>query len=294
MQKIITNLWFKSNEDITEAINLYTSLFNGKILSTQYYTSSDFPRGKEGDILTIEFELNNQKYIAINGGPGFDFTPAISLSVECESEEQINNLYNKLVEDGSVLMELQKYDFSEKYAWIQDKFGLSWQLSLTKTPLKITPSFLFVGKQAGKAEEAINLYTSLFPDSKINMISRYQDGNDKDRIMYAQFELFGQTFAAMDSGLEHKFTFNEAVSLMVDCKDQQEVDFYWNKLTGDGGEESMCGWLKDKFGVSWQIVPTELNDLLNNSDKDKAVKAVQAMLQMQKIDIQKIKDAVNN
>ena len=148
---------------------------------------------------------------------------------------------------------------------------------------KITP-FLWFDTQA---EEAMNLYVSIFKNSKINNVSRGPDG----KVFSISFNLNGQEFMGMNAGPHHQF--NEAVSFYVDCKDQAEVDEYWNKLIADGGEESQCGWLKDKFGVSWQIIPKQLGELMGDPDPEKSQRTMQAMLQMQKIivaDLQKAHD----
>jgi predicted 3-demethylubiquinone-9 3-methyltransferase (glyoxalase superfamily) len=138
---------------------------------------------------------------------------------------------------------------------------------------KITP-FLWFDTQA---EEAMNLYTSIFKNSKVLGVSRGPDG----RAMSVNFEIEGQELIAFNAGPEFKF--NESISFFVDCKDQEEVDYLWNKLTADGGEESQCGWLKDKFGLSWQIVPAALSQYLGDPDPVKAQRVMQAMLKMRKI-----------
>jgi predicted 3-demethylubiquinone-9 3-methyltransferase (glyoxalase superfamily) len=135
------------------------------------------------------------------------------------------------------------------------------------------------------AEAAMNLYVSIFKNSKILQVNRYPEGG----VMTATFQLEGQEFMALNGGPH--FTFNEAISLFVSCETQAEVDELWAKLTADGGEESQCGWLKDKFGLSWQIIPTALGELLGDPDPAKAQRAMQAMLQMKKIDIQALKNA---
>ncbi len=158
---------------------------------------------------------------------------------------------------------------------------------------KITP-FLWFDKNA---EEALNFYTSIFKNSKIGPISRYNEemakaaGMKAGDVLVAAFELEGQPFTALNGGPMFKFT--EAVSFSVECKDQEEVDYFWEKLTSGGGQESMCGWLKDKFGLSWQIVPKEMGELIGGKDAVKAGRAMHAMLQMKKLDIQKLRDAYN-
>ena len=146
---------------------------------------------------------------------------------------------------------------------------------------KITP-FLWFDSQA---EEAMNFYVSLFKNSKAGGVSRGPDG----KAFSVSFELDGQEFMGMNAGPQFKF--NEAVSILVNCETQQEVDDLWEKLTAGGGEESQCGWLKDKFGLSWQIIPTALGECLTDKDPVKAKRAMEAMLKMKKIDIKALKDA---
>jgi len=188
-------------------------------------------------------------------------------------------------------MELDKYEWSKKYGWIEDKFGLSWQLILAEDEVKqkIVPSLLFVDKVFGRAEEAIKFYTSIFKNSKLESVYKYPD-NEK-AVIYSDFILEGNLLAAMDGPGEHGFQFNEAISFVVSCENQNEVDYYWNKLTADGGAESMCGWLKDKFGVSWQIIPTILLRYISDKDPQKSQAVMQAMLKMKKIDVSLVEKA---
>jgi predicted 3-demethylubiquinone-9 3-methyltransferase (glyoxalase superfamily) len=151
---------------------------------------------------------------------------------------------------------------------------------------KITP-FLWFDKDAGKIAE---YYASIFKEAKIKNSSVMSD-TPSGTVEIVTLELFGQDFTLMSAGPEFKFT--EAVSFVIDCVDQVEVDYYWEKLTADGGEESQCGWLKDKYGLSWQVVPRRLTALLSDNDHNKAGKATQAMLQMKKIDIAKLEEAFN-
>jgi predicted 3-demethylubiquinone-9 3-methyltransferase (glyoxalase superfamily) len=156
---------------------------------------------------------------------------------------------------------------------------------------KITP-FLWFDNQA---EEAAAFYTSIFNESAMGAAANYEEeagskvGKPKGSVMVVDFEIAGQKFIGLNGG--PKFKFNESISFVIDCKDQDEVDYYWSRLTADGGEESMCGWLKDKFGVSWQVVPSVLSELIGGNDKEGANRAMHAMLQMKKLDIQKLKDA---
>lgn len=152
---------------------------------------------------------------------------------------------------------------------------------------KITPFLWF----DNNAEDAINFYISVFNNSRIISVSRYGEGGPMPAglLMSATFELEGQQFMALNAGPQFKFT--EAISFYVDCKTQAEVDELWAKLTADGGEEAPCGWLKDKFGLSWQIIPSILGELLNDPDPVKAQNVMNAMLQMKKIEIDKLQQA---
>ena len=156
---------------------------------------------------------------------------------------------------------------------------------------KITP-FLWFDDQA---EEAVKFYTSVFKNSKIGRILRYSEeaakasGRPAGSVLTVEFEMEGQEFVALNGG--PLFKFNESISFVVNCETQEEVDYFWEKLTADGGQESQCGWLKDKFGLSWQVVPTVLIDMLHDKDSKKSERVTAAMLQMKKIDINKLKEA---
>ncbi|HXL81854.1 MAG TPA: VOC family protein [Pyrinomonadaceae bacterium] len=156
---------------------------------------------------------------------------------------------------------------------------------------KITPFLWF----DNNAEEAVNFYVSIFKNSKVVTITRYSEaaaqaaGRPKGSVMTAAFQLEGQNFVALNGGPHFKFT--EAISFVVNCETQEEVDYFWEKLTADGGQESQCAWLKDKYGLSWQIVPKILIELLQDKDAQKAQRVMNAMLQMKKIDIATLRRA---
>lgn len=289
MQKIIPHLWFDHQAE--EAVNFYTTLFqDSKILRESRYgeEGAKVSGRAEGTIMTVTFLLAGQEFIALNGGPYFTFTPALSFFVNEDTEEEINETWEKLTAGGTVLMEMDTYPFSEKFGWVQDKFGISWQLNLASSKQKIAPFFMFAGQQYGKAEEAINRYISLFPNSSINEIERNEDA--EGTVKRAAFTLAGRDFIAIDSGIEHSFTFTEAISLFVTCTTQEEVDTLWEKLS-EGGEQGQCGWLKDKYGVFWQIVPTALGEMLNDPDSVKSKRVMKAMLGMKKIEIEGLREA---
>lgn len=299
MQKIIPNLWFDSEAE--EAAKYYSTLLpHSRVGAVTRYGKEGFEiHGQpEGKVMTVEFELAGYKFVGINGGPHFKFTPAISFWVVCETEKEVDTLWGKLSEGGAPLMELQKYDWSEKYGWIMDNYGLTWQISLGRLSdvgQTITPSLLFVGRQHGRAEEAIRLYSSIFRGSNSTGILRYGAGESPEKegtVKHAQFSLGGEVFMAMDSALEHSFTFNEAISLMVNCESQEEVDYFWEKLSEGGDEKAQqCGWLKDRYGVSWQVSPTVLQTMITDPDPKKVARVTKAFLAMKKFDIAELQKA---
>jgi predicted 3-demethylubiquinone-9 3-methyltransferase (glyoxalase superfamily) len=291
-QKITPFLWFDGKAE--EAAKFYVSIFkNSKIVTMKPWgEGSPFPKEQ---IMNATFELDGQQFYAFDAGPQFKFNPSISFFVVCETEAETDDVWQKLVDGGNVMMALDKYDWSKKYGWLQDCFGISWQVSYGKISdvgQKFTPSLLFTGEQHGKAEAAVNFYTSVFDNSSITGILKYTAGENQAEgtVKHAQFSLSGQIFMAMES-MPHPFIFNEAISFFVSCKTQEEIDYFWQKLTAEGGQESMCGWLKDKFGVSWQIVPPVLGELLADKDPAKAKRVMQAMMQMKKIIIADLEKA---
>jgi predicted 3-demethylubiquinone-9 3-methyltransferase (glyoxalase superfamily) len=278
-QKITPNLWFDGNAK--EVADFYVSAFpDSSILATSYYPKSaadglaDFQIGLAGQELTVEFELGQQPFVAINAGPEFKFNPSISFMVNFDpsSDEQapenLDELWHKLSDGGQILMPLDAYPFSKRYGWVKDRYGLTWQLILTNPfgeprPF-IIPSLLFAGKYTNHAEAAINFYLSIFKDVKLGTLARYPGDNGPAKagaLMFCDFMLASQWFAAMDSGIEQDFMFNEAVSFSVSCQDQSEIDYYWVKLSSVP-EAEQCGWCKDQYGLSWQIVPENIGQLI--------------------------------
>jgi predicted 3-demethylubiquinone-9 3-methyltransferase (glyoxalase superfamily) len=290
MEKITPHLWFESKAE--EAANFYTSIFKNsriKNVTTLHNTPS-------GTVWIFTVELLGQEFTLISAGPLFKFNPSVSFLVGCSTKEEVDALWKKLSEGGAALIELAEYPFSEKYGWVQDKYGLSWQVMFMgdrKIKQRIIPTLMFVGKQCGKAEEAINFYTSVFDSARVGDIFRYSNEEEPDKegtVKHAAFMLEGQEFAAMDSARGHNFAFNEAISFMVHCDTQKEIDYYWGKLSADPKAEQ-CGWLKDKYGLSWQIVPSLMDEMLKDGDKEKIARVTEAFLQMKKFDIAKLKKA---
>jgi len=293
-QRIHPFLWFNDNAE--EAAHFYTKVFNRSAIKkvVRYGDEGPIVAGKpKGSVMAVDFEIEGYSFAAINGGPVFEITPSVSFFVNCDTVQEIDALWKKLSDGGTVMMELDTYPFSEKYGWIQDKFGVSWQLIFSGRKQKIVPCFMFSGEQHLKAEEAINFYISIFPDSEIVRLERYgSDVGPEGAIVHAKFTLEGQEFVAMDSHLPLPHNFNPALSFVVNCKTQDEVDYYWSELSEGGDEQAQqCGWLKDKFGLSWQVIPSLLIELLQDSDPVKSQRVMQAMLQMKKINLNGLQQA---
>ena len=289
MQKITPFLWFDTQAE--EAARLYTSVFkNSKIGTIRRYGEAG--PGPKGTAMTLTFQLAGLNIMALNGGPIYAFTPAVSFFVSCATEQEIDTAWLRLSEGGKVLMELQKYPFSEKFGWVSDRYGLSWQLNLGGRETKVTPFFMFVGKQQGRTEEALRYWGELFKDSKVEQVEKYAAGEPgaAGTVKHARFRLAGQEFMAMDSNREHDVSFTPGISLFVDCRTQEEVDELWEKLSA-GGAKGQCGWLEDRYGVSWQIVPTALGEMLGDASPARSRRVMQAMMKMKKLDIGELQQA---
>jgi predicted 3-demethylubiquinone-9 3-methyltransferase (glyoxalase superfamily) len=300
MQKITPHLWF--DKEAREAAEFYASVFpDSKVTSVSVI--KDTP---SGDCDIVSFEVWGQKFMSISAGPLFKINPSVSFIVNFdplffngskdEATKRLDIVWEKLSKGGHALMPLDKYPFSERYGWIQDRFGVSWQLILTnpagdRRPA-VLPSIMFIGENAGHAEEAINYYLSIFKDSKMGVAHRYDANRKPDKegtLMFADFMLENFWFAAMDSAHDHKFAFNEAISFMVYCDTQKEIDHYW-QLSADPNSEQ-CGWLKDKFGLSWQIVPTAMNEMMADKDPRRVKRVTEAFLKMKKFDLGELEKA---
>jgi predicted 3-demethylubiquinone-9 3-methyltransferase (glyoxalase superfamily) len=278
-EKITPCLWF--NGQAKEAATLYCSVFAKAKIAFQ-------------SPIVTEINIAGHGITLLDGGPMYQPNPSISFYYICDTEQELDRIWNAFVKEGSVLMPLDKYPWSEKYGWVTDQYGISWQLALDKTNQvgqKITPCLLFTGKQYGRVDEAIAHYTDIFKSQHVDGILRYSANELPDsegKVKHAQITLNDQQFMLMESARPHAFTFTEGVSLTIHCETQDEIDYYWERLT-ESGEESRCGWLKDKFGVSWQIIPTILGKLM--SDPAKAGKAAQAFMAMKKLNIEQIVQA---
>jgi predicted 3-demethylubiquinone-9 3-methyltransferase (glyoxalase superfamily) len=290
MAKITPHLWF--DKEAVEAAEFYTATFPSSRI-TDVTTIPDTPMG---DTDTVSFELWDQPFMAISAGPLFTFNPSVSFLVACDSADQVDRLWDRIANGGTALMPLGTYPFAERYGWTTDRYGLSWQIMYADglaAGQRITPTLMFVGDVCGRAEEAITFYTSVFPDSKVGPLARYEAGEAPDAegtIKHAGFVLNGHGFAAMDSAQDHAFGFNEAISFMVGCETQDEIDRYWDALSAVP-EAEQCGWLKDKYGLSWQVVPAAMDEMIRDGSKEQIARVTKAFLQMTKFDLAALQDA---
>ena len=304
MQKIIPHLWF--NTEAKEAAHFYTSVFP----ESKITHSSVIKNTPSGDCDILGFELWNHKFMAISAGPYFTINPSVSFIVnfdplffgssEQAAREKIDEVWSKLIDGGTALMPINEYPFSKRFGWVKDKYGVSWQLMLTNPAGEprpaIIPSLMFVQENCGKAEAAINFYLSVFKNSKLGNLRRYPENSDPNNVdaegtvMFADFMLEGSWFAAMDSGHNHNFKFNEAISFLVSCNNQAEIDYFWEKISAVPQAEQ-CGWCKDKYGVSWQITSADMQEMMSKGTQEQVNRVTKAFMPMKKIDVAKIQEA---
>lgn len=286
-------LWF--DREALEAARFYTTVFPNSAIENVAL----LPETPSGDTEVVYFRLSGRPFLAISAGPRFQFNPSISFIVTFapEARERLDAAWKMLAEGGVALMPLDAYPFSRRFGWIQDRYGLSWQLLLADPGADprpgVVPALLFTQELSGRAEEAGAFYRSVFPDSQPGRLLRHpaeMGPGLAGAVAYSDFRLGDAWFAAMDGGPGHDFRFNEAVSFALTCRDQAEVDYYWEKLSAVPEAEA-CGWLKDRFGICWQIVPAELDEMICCGDRDRLRRLVRALLGMKKLDLAGLRDA---
>lgn len=291
MQTIIPHLWYDT--EAKEAVAFYVELFGGKIDWT--YTITDTP---SGDSDLIQFQLGDMTLAAISAGPYFKLNESMSLMVNVASKDEVTRLYQALSEGGRVLMPLGEYPFSPYYVWLEDRFGLSWQLSYTPDldkPYQFDICLLFSQEQVGLAQPMLDYYKDKLPQASVGQLSYYGEGEaavETAKLNYAELLVAGQKMIVMDHGYGGEASFNEAFSLMVYVDSQDELNFYYDLLSAVP-EAEMCGWVKDQFGISWQIVPRMLMEAYDTASPE-TVKAVNdAVLQMRRLDFDQIKEILS-
>lgn len=304
MQKILPHLWFDTQAK--EATAFYAAIFPDSRIDAVALLK-DTP---SGDCDMVYCTLMGQEFMAISAGPYFTINPSISFMVNFDpsrdpgAREIMDDIWSKLAVGGKVLMPLETYPFSPHYGWIEDRFGVSWQLILTNPQGEprptIMPSLLFVGDVAGKASGATEMYLEVFAgapgvkeETRRGMLAPYPPGMEPDQagdVMFTDISLAGQWLVAMDSRHEHQFAFNEGISLVVRCESQEELDYFWNNLARDP-KSGQCGWIKDRFGVSWQITPSVLDDMMRHGTQEQINRVMRVLLPMQKLDIAPLVEA---
>ncbi len=277
-QKIIPAIWCNANA--TEAAEFYASVFRDAAIVESVSGMAEY------------ISIHGQHFLLINGNDMFapnasisgmlNFNPLLFGS-EAQARAYLDELYEKL-STGGVLMELGEYPFSKRYAWVRDKFGFTWQLMLTDpneppSPFVI-PSFLFGDDNQFQAKRATDTWIELFPNSSRRSLVPYPPADEapEDAVMFSEFLLDGHNFSTMDAGRELGFTFTPGVSMVVYCKDQEEIDKYWAVLSKKP-EAERCGWCVDEWGVSWQVIPHNINELMSNEETRNKI------LEMKKIDL---------
>lgn len=242
--------------------------------------------------MVVQLELRGSKFMLLNGGPQFQANPSISNFIYCGSTEEIDRIYSALLPGAKVMMPLGAYPWTSRYAWMTDRFGVSWQLDVdpVRANQKVVPALLFSAPQANAVARAMHHYTTIFNPSVVLMEVPHalQSGAEEGSLLFAQFRLRSSLFNAMSSLEEQDFQFTPGNSLVVECETQLEIDQLWKAL-GEGGHYQMCGWLVDQFGVSWQIIPSVLPQLLN--DEQQRMKVMEALMPLQKLEIATLLEA---
>ena len=280
-QRIIPAIWCDGTAD--EAARFYADVFReGSVV-------------EQAPGLAATVSIHGFRLSLINGGDQYAPNPSISCILnfdpllfggEDQARAYLDELYERL-SGGGVLMELGEYPFSARYTWVRDRFGMTWQLMLTDPAGEprpfILPSFMFGGTNHANAEEATEAWIALFDDSRRGALRRYEEGGPMEAgtVMFTDFTLRGTWMAAMDSGAFHDFTFTPGVSMIISCRGQEEIDRYWTGLSAVP-EAERCGWCVDRWGVSWQVVPDNITELI----ADAATR--EKILQMGKIDLTRL------
>lgn len=299
MQKIVANIW--SSRRAEEAGNFYAAAFPGASMEieSRYPETGllDFQLGLAGAPLTVAVDIPEPagagtRLVLINAGEEFSPNPSISFMLNFDpalvggdraARAALDKVWGALIVGGKVMMPLEAYPFGPRYGWVEDRYGVSWQLVLgdgagERRPF-VVPTLMFGGAAQNRAAEALSFYTSVFTDAAVGATFPYEEATGPataSALMFGEFRIGEQWFAVMDSGVEQEFSFTCGLSLEVKCEGQAEIDRLWDALSAVP-EAEQCGWLADKFGLSWQIVPVNMGELLERDG------GFERMLQMKKL-----------
>lgn len=291
---IVPCVWLADQAE--QAAAFYVRTFPGSRVAatSRYPESTDNPSGRpRGSVMAVEVDVAGRRFTLLNGGPLFAPNASISFFARVDAAAEADRLFAALAGGGEVLMPLGSYPWSERYGWVKDRFGVSWQVMAGRPPggASIVPCLMFAGPQHGRAEEAMRAWAAIFPEGRVTGVERYAAGEGPEgKVKHGRFALAGMELTAMDSHAPQGVTFNEGLSLQVMCKDQAEVDRYWDALAR-GGSHGPCGWLKDGFGLSWQVVPEGIAEWMGGADAAARDRAFAAVMTMQKIDVAALKRA---
>lgn len=307
MQKIVPNIWCNGNAE--EVGDFYASVFpTAQVAVESRYPEEgllDFQQPLAGQPLTVGLNIAGTRIVLINAGDEFAPNPSVSFMLnfdpllfdarESAARARLDEVWAALSAEGSILMPLQEYPFSRRYGWVQDRFGVSWQLMLSDPagdprPF-LLPSLLYCGPAQGLAARAVDHYIEVFreagTEAELGMRVRYPEPDGPattDSVMFSDFRLGDQWFTAMDSGIAQPFSFTCGMSLEVNCADQTEIDHFWDRLSAVP-EAEQCGWLADLAGLSWQIVPARMGEIMQ------APGAFDRMMPMKKLVIAELEGA---
>ncbi|HJG79909.1 MAG TPA: VOC family protein [Brevibacterium senegalense] len=301
MTQLTPHIW--CNRTAEEAADLYTRTFRQvrEIARSHYPTEDlpDFQKSFAGQVVSLELEIHGCPVGFINADDIFRPNPAAGFMVHISTAHvddpttYIDEIHDRLIDGGHALMPLGEYPFSPRYAWIEDRYGVSWQLFVSPDDAPprpfLVPALLFSGQAQNRCAEAVVTYTSLFPGAEAGTVATYPEPTGPARagdVMFSEMRLGPDGddptrepwVTAMDSGVEQPFTFTEGFSLMVRVRDQEEIDRLWDVLS-TVPEKEACGWCCDEYGVSWQIVPEDIDEIMEIPG------AHQRMLEMKKLDI---------
>lgn len=293
LSTIVPYLWF-DNEAI-EAAEFYTSVFP----DSQIRTTSVYKQDGE-TIQEVAFDLGGQSFFSINAGPLWKINPAISFmvnfdpSVMDDAKQSLKSLWQKLSEGGKALMPLDAYDFSPLFGWVEDKFGVSWQLILTDPggdprPF-IMPAIMFTEQAQATTLAARRHYLDVFEHTEEGLLVPFEEGQSLGEIMFSDIKLENLWYVLSDSFGLHDFSLNGAISFMLQCDTQDQVDYYWHHLSADPSEEQ-CGWLKDKNGVYWQIVPRRFLAMIREGSGEQVRRVMEKMQASKKLVIAELEEA---
>ena len=293
--ELVPCLWL--GDQAEAAASLYLEAFaDARVESVAHYPEEGANPANlpPGSVLTVDVRLAEQRLTLLNGGPGFRPNPSVSFHVHLGDAADVDALHATLGEGGAELMPLGEYPWSARYAWIEDRFGVSWQIMARPEAREpaIVPCLMYAGEHHGGAREAIDAYVGAIPNSRVLEVETFAEGEggEAGTVKQGRFELAGHTMVAMDGGTGHAFGFDEGASLQVLCSAQAEVDRVWSALAV-GGEEGPCGWVRDRFGLWWQVVPEAMATWMSSDDAAARDRVFRAMLSMGKLDVDALERA---